>query len=167
MLVLSIPSSQLDRYGVSEDSTEEEWLKAVEQKLAKLKVGARSIGQTSLAVITGNIEQPGKLVAFTAIQVSLGGSLILIDPRRPDDEDELRRKIQEANLVVTRNPVQYLNAESPSNNCACGCGIKVWKDFASGHDQRALQARVQKYFGGSVLTAINELDRVFGTENKD
>jgi hypothetical protein len=44
-----------------------------------------------------------------------------------------------------RNPVHYFDAPEDRRGCSCGCGEQIQKgDFAPGHDQRAIHARIAK-----------------------
>lgn len=55
----------------------------------------------------------------------------------------------------SQNSVTYgdLPEEAPfrSRPCACGCGESTGRDFAPGHEMRAIQARIRDHFGGSAL----------------
>ena len=42
--------------------------------------------------------------------------------------------------------------------CACGSGQETARDFAQGHDMKAVQQRVREHFGGSVLALIRWID---------
>jgi hypothetical protein len=43
--------------------------------------------------------------------------------------------------------------------CACGCGVATGRDFAPGHEFRAIQARIRDHFGGSALALIQWTDQ--------
>jgi len=43
--------------------------------------------------------------------------------------------------------------------CACGCGETTDRDFAPGHELRAIQARIRQHFGGSALALIQWIDK--------
>ena len=43
--------------------------------------------------------------------------------------------------------------------CACGCGQETDRDFAPGHELKAIQARVREHFGGSALALIQWIDK--------
>ncbi|MFG2447537.1 hypothetical protein ACGFQG_32125 [Nocardia fluminea] len=62
----------------------------------------------------------------------------------------------------SQNPVGYVElleeAEFLARSCACGCGESSTRDFLPGHDLRAIQDRVRRYAGGSVLTFIQWID---------
>ena len=53
----------------------------------------------------------------------------------------------------SQNSVTYgsLPEEGPLliRPCACGCGQETARDFAQGHDMKAVQQRVREHFGGS------------------
>jgi len=42
--------------------------------------------------------------------------------------------------------------------CACGCGKTSDRDFAPGHEFRAIQARIRDHFSGSPLALIQWID---------
>jgi hypothetical protein len=42
--------------------------------------------------------------------------------------------------------------------CACGCGEASDRDFAQGHEFRAIQARIRDHFSGSPLALIQWID---------
>jgi hypothetical protein len=62
----------------------------------------------------------------------------------------------------SRNSVTYGDlpeeAEFRTRPCACGCGDTSDRDFAPGHEVRAIQARVRDHFGGSPLALIQWID---------
>ncbi|PPJ35811.1 hypothetical protein C5E45_23660 [Nocardia nova] len=62
----------------------------------------------------------------------------------------------------SQNPVGYIDlpeeAEFRKRLCACDCGGYSTRDFLPGHDLRAIQDRVRRYAGGSVLTFIKWID---------
>lgn len=62
----------------------------------------------------------------------------------------------------SQNSVTYgsLPEEGPLliRPCACGCGQETARDFAQGHDMKAVQQRVREHFGGSVLALIRWID---------
>lgn len=43
--------------------------------------------------------------------------------------------------------------------CACGCGETTGRDFAPGHEMKAIQARVRQHFGGSALALVQWIDK--------
>lgn len=43
--------------------------------------------------------------------------------------------------------------------CACGCGQEGERDFAPGHELKAIQARIRDHFGGSALALIQWIDK--------
>jgi len=43
--------------------------------------------------------------------------------------------------------------------CACGCGQETDRDFAPGHELKAIQARIREHFGGSALALIQWIDK--------
>ena len=43
--------------------------------------------------------------------------------------------------------------------CACDCGETTSRDFAPGHEIKAIQARIRRYFGGSALALIRWIDK--------
>jgi hypothetical protein len=45
--------------------------------------------------------------------------------------------------------------------CACGCGRETARDFAQGHDMKAVRERVREHFGGSVLALIRWIDSAY------
>jgi hypothetical protein len=62
-----------------------------------------------------------------------------------------------------RNPVTYVNApDTPTPTCMCSCGARVEtnRSFLSGHDQRAVHARITKRWG-STVGFIDWFDREF------
>ncbi len=50
-------------------------------------------------------------------------------------------------------------AEFRTRPCACGCGETTDRDFAPGHELRAIQARIRQHFGGSALALIQWIDK--------
>jgi hypothetical protein len=62
----------------------------------------------------------------------------------------------------SQNSVTYgsLPEEGPLliRPCACGCGQETARDFAQGHDVKAVQQRVREHFGGSVLALVRWID---------
>jgi hypothetical protein len=63
----------------------------------------------------------------------------------------------------SRNPVGYV--ELPEEDqfrlraCACGCGTETKRDFAPGHDQKAIHDRIKTHFEGSTLAFIHWMDQ--------
>jgi hypothetical protein len=63
----------------------------------------------------------------------------------------------------SRNPVGYV--ELPEEEqfrlraCACGCGTETKRDFAPGHDQKAIHDRIKAHFEGSTLAFIHWMDQ--------
>jgi hypothetical protein len=43
--------------------------------------------------------------------------------------------------------------------CACGCGEMTERDFAPGHELKAIQARIRQHFGGSARALIQWIDK--------
>jgi hypothetical protein len=46
-----------------------------------------------------------------------------------------------------------------SRPCACGCEQTSDRDFAPGHEFRAIQARIRDHFSGSPLALIQWIDK--------
>jgi hypothetical protein len=42
--------------------------------------------------------------------------------------------------------------------CGCGCGQMTRRDFAPGHELKAIQERIRDHFGGSALALIQWID---------
>lgn len=61
---------------------------------------------------------------------------------------------------ASRNPVGYtvLPEEIEMSACFCGCGEETARDFAPGHDQRAIHDRIREHFNGSVKQFIQWID---------
>jgi hypothetical protein len=61
---------------------------------------------------------------------------------------------------MSRNPIAYadLPEEREFRTCACGCGEQTQRDFAPGHDQRAIHDRIRGHFGGSTLRFLEWFD---------
>ncbi len=61
---------------------------------------------------------------------------------------------------ASRNPIAYaeLAEEREFRVCACGCGEQTQRDFAQGHDQRAIHNRIRQHFGGSTLAFLEWFD---------
>jgi hypothetical protein len=59
----------------------------------------------------------------------------------------------------SRNPVGYIELPEEEQYrlraCACGCGTETTRDFAPGHDQKAIHARIRAHFDGSTLRFIH------------
>ncbi|MEV0280493.1 hypothetical protein AB0I22_29455 [Streptomyces sp. NPDC050610] len=53
-----------------------------------------------------------------------------------------------------------------ARHCACGCGRLTRQNFVPGHALRAVQARISKHFGGSVLSFIAWLDHELPIEEQ-
>lgn len=164
MLVISIPKSRLKHFGLHERSTDQEWLEAVAGKVWLL--GERAVNQRVVAILTGEkAGSPADLVTLASIRTKFRNQIELT--REPlKDAAELRKHIRDSRLVLTKNPIQYLDLYEELNHCACGCGERTKGTFASGHDQKAIHDRIRRYFGGDVLTAITEMDRVFGSKEQ-
>lgn len=61
---------------------------------------------------------------------------------------------------TSRNPVRYIDSEYDATACLCGCGEQVVRrDFASGHDQRAIHERIAKV--GTVREFLAWFDRTW------
>src|SRR6266536_5249957 len=62
----------------------------------------------------------------------------------------------------SQNSITYgdLPEEAQFRNrpCACGCEQITDRDFAPGHEFKAIQARIREHFGGSALTLIRWID---------
>ena len=50
-------------------------------------------------------------------------------------------------------------AEFRSRPCACGCDETSDRDFAPGHEFRAIQARIRDHFSGSPLALVQWIDK--------
>lgn len=46
--------------------------------------------------------------------------------------------------------------------CACGCAETTSRDFAPGHELKAIQARIRQHFGRSALALIQWIDKTHG-----
>lgn len=64
---------------------------------------------------------------------------------------------------TSRNPIGYTELpeelEFRMRDCACGCGTQTKRDFAPGHDQKAIHDRIKTHFDGSTLTFIHWMDQ--------
>ena len=61
---------------------------------------------------------------------------------------------------TNRNPVRYVETEFDGRPCRCGCGEQVVRrDFAPGHDQRAIHDRISKV--GTVREFLDWFDRTW------
>ena len=164
MILISVPSSALAKYGLHEKSTDQEWLEAISGRVWNL--GAKAGTETILGILTGErVGEAADLVALASIKVEDGGRITLT--REPMSlEREARSEVRNLRVKLTRNPVSYLDLGENWHGCGCGCGVLVRPQvsFANGHDQKAIHERINRYFGGDVMKALAELDRVFGPE---
>ncbi len=64
-------------------------------------------------------------------------------------------------MLGTACPNGELPEEGPfrTRSCACGCGQETDRDFAPGHELKAIQARIREHFGGSALALIQWIDK--------
>lgn len=64
--------------------------------------------------------------------------------------------------ATSRNPIAYAHLpvedEFLTRRCACGCGEETTRDFAPGHDQRAIHERIRRHFGGRVVDFLAWID---------
>ena len=61
-----------------------------------------------------------------------------------------------------RNPIAYFDADEDNRQCLCGCGTELAgtnRDFAPGHDQKAVHERVAKV--GSVAEFLEWFDKTW------
>ncbi|MDT0382659.1 hypothetical protein RM572_28315 [Streptomyces sp. DSM 42041] len=71
-----------------------------------------------------------------------------------------------ADVVGNRNAIGYVASEHDTGLCACGCGeTVVRRDFASGHDQRAVQTRIAKV--GSVVDFLAWFDATWSAQQQE
>jgi hypothetical protein len=64
---------------------------------------------------------------------------------------------------TSQNPIAYARNLPEEEgfllrDCLCGCGAQMRRAFAPGHDQRAINDRVARYFGGSAAAFIQWID---------
>jgi len=61
----------------------------------------------------------------------------------------------------SQNSITYgsLPEEGPFRIRVCACGQETDRDFAPGHELKAIQARVHEHFGGSALALIQWIDK--------
>ncbi len=88
----------------------------------------------------------------------LGRNVKLLPPPHP-----LRRYTTDPTGVRSRYSVLYVDLPEAQGRpeprtCACGCGAEVTRDFAIGHDRRAVQDRINRHFGGSTLAFMDWID---------
>lgn len=121
--------------------------------------------------------------AFAFIVAGTGDRTVLttieIDALTPADEEGRRsiigrvlepgHPVREAYLGqpdplhnTSRNPVGYveLPEEEPYRlrDCRCGCGTQTRRDFAPGHDQKAIHDCIRHHFDGSILRFLDWID---------
>ena len=84
------------------------------------------------------------------------GRKVIVGRALEDDEPMARRWLGAPARGGFRNPIHYFvdnDEHAPAPTCACGCGEPVAPGpprFSSGHDQRAIHERIDKYWGSTL-----------------
>jgi hypothetical protein len=84
----------------------------------------------------------------------------VLDPGHPLRETYLGHPDPLANNSQNRITYGVLPEEAALRDltCACGCGAPTTAEFVSGHDVRAIRARVHRHFAGSTADFLAWLD---------
>lgn len=131
------------------------------------KLGPRAEDETFALIVKGN----GDRTVLAAVEIdnvtaadrdgrrSIVGRVLT--EGHPVRDTYLGRRDPLAN--ESRNPVGYVDLPEEEQfrlrACACGCGTETKRDFAPGHDQKAIHDRIRTHFEGSTLAFIHWMDR--------
>lgn len=131
------------------------------------KLGPRADDETFALIVKGNGDRTVlaaiEIDSITAVDSDGRRNLMgrLLAEGHPVRDAYLGRRDPLDN--ESRNPVGY--ADLPEEEqfrlraCACGCGAETKRDFAPGHDQKAIHDRIRTHFGGSTLAFIQWIDQ--------
>ncbi|MBC3189507.1 hypothetical protein H7X46_00285 [Pseudonocardia sp. C8] len=133
------------------------------------KLGPRADTETFALVVAGTGDPHRTVLAVIEIDALTGPAPDgrrsftgrVLEPGHPVRDTYLGRPAPLE--TVSRNPVGYVDLpeEEPYRirACACGCGTQTRRDFAPGHDQKAIHDRIRRHFDGSTVEFLHWIDQ--------